>query len=208
MLIPEALPFFNRNLRHETPSAIIAFALEISEKPWVTTSFGPYSAALLWAVTQQRGDIPVVWCDTGFNTPATYAHSQALQERLKLNLDIFAPRYTTAFIEQSLGVPGVDNAHHAQFSEWVKLEPFRRALDTHRPDVWFTNLRQHQTSYRETLDILSLTPQGILKVCPFYYFSDAEMKSYCNLHQLPMEFDYFDPVKALGHRECGIHLSR
>ncbi|PVW17109.1 phosphoadenosine phosphosulfate reductase domain-containing protein [Marixanthomonas spongiae] len=200
------IQLFNQNLRYEQPSEIIDFVLQFAKNPWLTTSFGPYSAALLYAVTLEKPDIQVVWCDTGFNTNATYNHARSLIEKLQLNIEICTPKYTTAYIKNKVGEPTIDNPNHGFFSEKVKLEPFREALQKHRPDVWFTNLRKGQTTHRDSLDILSFTNEGILKVCPFYHFTDADLEQFLKAHDLPVEFDYYDPVKALENRECGIHL--
>ncbi len=96
--------------------------------------------------------------------------------------------------------------HHVLFSEAVKIEPFRRGLKTENPEVWFTNIRVRQTEYRENKDILSVSKDGILKVSPFYYWTDEELDQFIIDHQLPKNTSYFDPVKALSTRECGIHL--
>jgi phosphoadenosine phosphosulfate reductase len=202
------ISLFNTNLRYEDPEEIIKFVCDIAKKPIVTTSFGPLSASLLHACVRVKPDMQVVWCDTGYNTEATYKHLETLSEKLKLNLDIFAPQYTTAFLDYTMGRPSVDSDTHNQFSEKVKLEPFRRALDKHQPDVWLSNLRKGQTEYRETLDILSFSEEGILKVSPFYYYSDTELLDYLKMNHLPVQWDYHDPVKALEKRECGIHLLR
>lgn len=200
------IQLFNTNLRYESPEEIVKFALEISEKPIVTTSFGAHSAAILHLCTNQFSEIPVIWCDTGYNTEATYRHVQQLQKSLNLALDIFSPRYTTAFLDNTLGRPGLDDPQHEKFSEKVKLEPFQRAFEKYQPDVWFTNLRKEQSTHREHLDILSFGASGALKVSPFFYWTTKELVEYISKHQLPTEYDYFDPVKAQEHRECGIHL--
>ncbi|NND61686.1 MAG: phosphoadenosine phosphosulfate reductase family protein [Flavobacteriaceae bacterium] len=200
------IELFNRNLRYESPEEIVSFALDISEKPIVTTSFGAYSAAILHLCSKIYPQIQVIWCDTGYNTEATYKHVQNLSSILNLNLEIFTPEFTTAFINSTLGQPDLDNPNHAKFSEKVKLEPFQRAFEKHQPDLWFTNLRKGQTQHRENLDILSFGKTGILKVSPFYHFTDEDVQKYIKKHKLPIEFDYYDPVKANSHRECGIHL--
>jgi len=205
---PQNIALFNANLRYESPEEIIKFVCDIAKKPIVTTSFGPLSASLLHACVLIKPDIQVIWCDTGYNTEATYEHLEGLSEKLSLNLDIFTPKYTTAFLDYTLGRPGIDSVYHAQFSEKVKLEPFRRALDKHQPDVWLSNLRKGQTEHRETLDILSFSEDGILKVSPFYYYSDAQLIDYLKMNNLPIQWDYYDPVKVLDKRECGIHLPR
>ena len=197
---------FNQNLRYEEPGEIINFVLEFAKRPMVTTSFGPFSASLLYAVTEVQKDVKVIWCDTGYNTDDTYAHANTLIERFQLNIEIYTPRYTTAYLDNTLGRPDLHNPKHDLFSEKVKLEPFRRALEQHRPDVWFTNVRNGQTTHRNGLDILSFSKDGVLKVSPFYHFNDEQIKQYLDKYNLPVEYNYFDPVKALEKRECGIHL--
>ncbi|MBT8323287.1 MAG: phosphoadenosine phosphosulfate reductase family protein, partial [Eudoraea sp.] len=104
-----------------------------------------------------------------------------------------------------MGIPEIENPNHVLFTEQVKLEPFRRAMKEHQPDVWFTNLRKGQTALRDTLDILSLSKDGVLKVSPFYHWSDAQLDSYLREKGLPNEHRYFDPTKVLENRECGLH---
>jgi phosphoadenosine phosphosulfate reductase len=85
------------------------------------------------------------------------------------------------------------------------LEPFKRAMSAHQPDVWFTNLRKGQTAHRDSLDILSLSKDGVLKVSPFYHWDDAKLDTYLRQRNLPNEHKYFDPTKVLENRECGLH---
>ena len=56
------------------------------------------------------------------------------------------------------------------------------------------------------IDILHVNPKGILKVSPFFYYSEFEMDLYLQRFDLPNEKKYFDPTKVLATRECGIHL--
>jgi phosphoadenosine phosphosulfate reductase len=180
--------------------------LEFAERPLVTTSFGPFSAVILHAVTSIEKTTKVIWCDTGYNTEDTYRHAKKLMDMFDLNIEIFTPKYTTAYLDSTLGRPHIDNPKHHSFSEEVKLEPFKRAFEAHQPDVWFTNVRNGQTAHRDSLDILSITVEGAIKVSPFYYYDDAALSKYLDTFNLPAEFNYFDPVKALENRECGIHL--
>ncbi|MFS4469692.1 phosphoadenosine phosphosulfate reductase family protein [Maribacter sp. 2210JD10-5] len=187
------------------PEEIISWAIKNAEKPLVTTNFRPYEVAILHAVSQVKSDIPVVWCDTGYNTPNTYKHAEDLIERLNLQIDLYVPKQTTAHRDAVMGIPQIDDDRHALFTEQVKLEPFKRAMKAHRPDVWFTNLRKGQTALRDSLNILSLSKDGVLKVSPFYHWSDTQLDAYLSKHDLPNEHKYFDPTKVLENRECGLH---
>lgn len=196
----------NNKLRDKSPEEIITWTLALSENRIVTTSFGVYSAVLLNTFYHLDKYIKVIWCDTGYNTPETYRHAIYLRDVLELNVHQYAPLQTSAYTDVALGVPDVEDPNHAIFTEIVKLEPFRRAIKEHRPDIWFTNIRVRQTEYRNSKDILSYSKDGILKVSPFYYWDDFQLDQYLIKNNLPKNDSYFDPTKALKHRECGIHL--
>ena len=200
------IDYFNKQLRGIPPVEIISWAVQLSKKRIVTTSFGKYSAVLLSTFQKMDPDINVVWCDTGYNLPETYEHAEYLKNRFNLNLNTYVPKETRAFTEHRLGFPSADQPGHDEFSEVVKLEPFRRALAEHEPEIWFTNIRIRQTALRSSKDILSRSKDGILKVSPFYYWTDDDLDDYLEKHDLPKNSTYFDPVKALETRECGIHL--
>ena len=196
----------NKELRNKTPEEIINWALPLTKKRIVTTSFGVYSAVLLSTFYKKDKNINVLWCDTGFNVPETYNHANSLIRRFNLNINVYSPLISAAYLQSLIGIPTIDNPKHEDFSEIVKLEPFRRALKKHNPELWFTNIRERQTELRNSKDILSYSKDGILKVSPFYYWTDAELDEYLKANNLPKNNTYFDPTKALTNRECGLHL--
>ena len=196
----------NKILKEKTPQDIIAWALTLSNKKIITTSFGSHSAVLLHAITQKEQEIDVVWCDTGYNTQETYAHAQNLIHKLKLNINIYKPLQSKSVSDTVLSFPKLEGSEYDKFKDIVKLEPFRRALKVHQPEVWFTNIRSGQTKHRNTLDVLSYNKDGILKVSPFYSASDQNLDNYLEKYGLPKNETYFDVTKVLKHKECGIHF--
>lgn len=195
----------NKQLKDKSPEQIIAWALNQAKYPIVTTNFRPYEAAILYACTQVDKNVKVIWCDTGYNTPQTYAHANELIEKLVLNVHLYVPKQTSAHRDAMMGIPQIEDPLHKLFTEQVKLEPFNRAMKEHQPDVWFTNLRKGQTAFRSSIDIVSRSKDGLLKVSPFYHWSDAELDTYLAERNLPNEFRYFDPTKVVENRECGLH---
>lgn len=195
----------NEELATKTPQEIIKWALSIAENPVVTTNFRPYEVAILYACTRVKPDLKVIWCDTGYNTPQTYVHANELIKRLKLNIHLYVPLQTAAYRDATIGIPSIEDPLHKVFTEQVKLEPFNRAMREHKPDVWFTNLRKGQTEFRNSINVVSFSKDGILKVSPFYHYSDAQLDAYLKDNNLPNEFKYFDPTKVLENRECGLH---
>ena len=204
-LSQEEIQNLNRQFKGIPPEEIISWAVRHGKKPVVTTNFRPYEVAILHAVTEVDKNLPVIWCDTGYNTPQTYKHAEDLISRLGLNIKLYVPQQTSAHRDVVMGIPQIDDPRHKEFTEQVKLEPFRRAMEEHKPDVWFTNLRKGQTAHRDSLDVLSLSNDGVLKVSPFYHWSDTQLDAYLQEHALPNEHKYFDPTKVLENRECGLH---
>ncbi len=200
------LKLLNQQFKGITPEEIVQWAISNAEKPVVTTNFRPYEAAILHACAHVDPNIKVIWCDTGYNTPQTYKHAREVIGQLDLKVKLYMPKQTAAYRDAMFGgIPQVDNPQHAEFTRQVKLEPFQRAMKQQQPDVWFTNLRKGQTSFRDSIDILSYSKDGLLKVSPFYHWSDQKLDVYLEKYGLPNEFKYFDPTKALANRECGLH---
>lgn len=201
----------NEALREKHPSEIVAWALALNRHTVVTTNFGPHEAAILHMVATQGSDTSVVWIDSGYNTAATYRFADQVIEQLGIaeQLKIYHPQISAAHRNaQMRGIPDIDNPLHDVFTQQVKLEPFQRAMDEIKPDVWLTAIRQEQTPFRQNLDVLTADEsRGLLKVAPVFYWSEAEIETYLCEHGLPIEKDYFDPTKVLGNRECGLHTA-
>ena len=210
-MTPDQIKQANAELRQKSPLEIVRWAIARSNgRAIVSTNFRPYEAAILHACVQVQPDIPVLWVDHGYNRPATYKHAEALKQQLKLNLKPFLPKLTPAHRDAIYGeVPSTsDEAGLKQFSALMTLEPFQRGMKELAPAVWITALRKVQNPNRAELDIVSEDKNfGAIKVSPFFYASDADMENYLKQHNLPNEWDYFDPAKADEKRECGLHAS-
>lgn len=196
----------NKFFKELEPVEIIEWMMKLSKKPMLTTNFGPYSASLIYAVNRVNKDTNVIWCDTGYNTSQTNNYALDLINRFSLNMHIYRPQSTSTYQGSAEEIPFVESPEHKLFTQEVKLEPFSRALKEHQPDVWFTNLRADQNEYRSTLDILHIGKEGILKVSPFFYYSEFDLEIYLQEFGLPNEKRYYDPTKVLAKRECGLHL--
>ena len=205
-----AEPFALNPQRPAEALALIRDTLGSGEPAIVTSNFRPFAAVMLHLATQVRPDIPVIWMDSGYNTAATYRHAEALRAKLGLNLKPYLPKLTPAHRDAIYGpIPTTeDEAGLKKFSAIMKLEPFQRGMRELAPTVWLTALRKVQNPNRAGLDIVSLDDNfGVLKVSPFFHATDADLEAYLAQHQLPNEWDYFDPAKADEKRECGLHAA-
>jgi phosphoadenosine phosphosulfate reductase len=199
----------NAALEDASPAAILEWGNEISGGSIIiSTNFRPFEAVLLHMAVQHIPDISVLWVDHGYNTPATYRCAEETIAKLKLNVHLYIPARTSAHRDTILGgIPSLENEElHDQFTEEVKLEPFRRGMDELNPTVWLTALRRVQNPNRETLPIVAETPDGVIKLSPVLSWTDEQMQAYIDEHDLPNETTYYDPTKVLESRECGLHL--
>jgi phosphoadenosine phosphosulfate reductase len=212
-MTPEKILHSNETLRDKSPREVIEWASGQTEgRAIVSTNFRPYEAVILHLVTQVQSDIPVLWVDHGYNRKATYKHAEELRKLLNLNIHAFVPQLTAAdydTVHGGMPEPNEENEEAIKaFSTIMKLEPFQRGMKELVPTVWFTALRKVQNPNRAELDIVSADNNfNSLKVSPVFHWSDEEMESYLKEHNLPNEWDYFDPAKADEKRECGLHAA-
>tara|TARA_B100001123_G_scaffold391220_1_gene469416 strand:- start:11 stop:676 length:666 start_codon:yes stop_codon:yes gene_type:complete len=203
----------NETLRDKSSLEVIEWAVVRAKgRAIVSTNFRPYEAVILHLVTQVQQDIPVLWVDHGYNREATYKHAEELKAKLGLNIQAFVPKLTAAHYDAAHGgmpEPTEENEEAIKaFSTVMKLEPFQRGMRELAPTVWLTALRKVQNPNRAELDIVSPDNNfNSLKVSPVFHWSDEQMEAYLAEHDLPNEWDYFDPAKADEKRECGLHAA-
>ncbi|SFL02888.1 phosphoadenosine phosphosulfate reductase [Nitrosomonas aestuarii] len=201
---------YNTELRNKPALEIVRWGIaRANGRAMVSTNFRPFEAVVLHLCTQVQPDIPVLWVDHGYNRSATYLYAEKLRDMLHLNLKIYLPKLTTAHRDAIYGpIPSFDDETELKkFSAMMKLEPFQHGMKELAPTVWFTALRKVQNPGRAKLDHLAEDKSyGTIKISPVFYWTDADMEAYLEQHNLPNEWDYFDPTKADEKRECGIHV--
>ena len=140
----------NAWLETQTAEQRVAWALKHGPaEAAMSSSFGAQAAVLLHMVTRQKPDIPVVLIDTGYLFPETYRFADELTERLKLNLQVFRPLVSRAWMEArhgrlwEQGLVGIE-----QYNSLRKVEPMKRALKELGVGTWFTGLRRTQPGER------------------------------------------------------------
>jgi phosphoadenosine phosphosulfate reductase len=205
----DQLARWNEEVRALAPLDIARWAVaRAAGRAIVSTNFRPYEAVILHLAVQAFPEIPVLWVDHGYNRPATYRHADELRRKLRLNLRTFVPQITPAHRDALWGpVPTTrDEGALREFSERMKLEPFRRGIRELQPRVWITGLRRVQNPHRAAMDIVAWDAAlAVMKVNPVFYWDDPVMDAYLRHHGLPNEWDYYDPAKADEKRECGLH---
>lgn len=196
-------------------------------KAVMSSSFGAQSAVLLHLVTQVQPDIPVILIDTGYLFPETYQFVDELSERLQLNLKVYRPDISPAWLETRHGrlwEQGLEGI--TAYNEQVKVAPMRRALQELDAGVWFSGLRRQQSTSRAATGFIE--PSGSrFKVHPIADWRDRDVFEYLQRFDLPyhplweqgyvsigdthttrrlQDVDSVEQTRFFGlKRECGLH---
>jgi len=153
---------------------------ERTNRPVVSSKFGPDASVFLHLITTQIPDIPVIWVDSGFNSPDTLNYVKLLQTRLSLNLKVYRPLQPPDGIDSAVQTKQID-----ELVSRVKIEPIKEAFKDHNPDVWFSSLRRYQTRHRATRSFYEQATPTMIKAYPMLDWSQEVVAQYREDNGLP-----------------------
>jgi phosphoadenosine phosphosulfate reductase len=200
-----ALVELNRWLERQKAPDRVAWALNSgAENHALSSSFGAQSAVMLHLVAQQRPHLPVILIDTGYLFAETYQFVDQLVERLRLNLKVYRPTLSRAWMEArhgrlwEQGTAGIE-----RYNRLRKVEPMQRALEELQVRTWFSGLRRVQSESRRDTPIAELR-QGRWKVHPIADWRDRDVHDYLRRNNLP-----YHPLWEQGYISIGdVHTTR
>jgi phosphoadenosine phosphosulfate reductase len=200
-----ALAELNRWLAQRSAEERIEWALvNTAGNHALSSSFGAQAAVSLHLVTQRKPDIPVILVDTGYLFPETYRFADALQARLGLDLRVYRPTVSRAWMEArhgrlwEQGLVGIE-----RYNNLRKVEPMRRALKELEVRTWIAGLRRGQSGSRAGIEFLELR-DGRWKLHPIADWTDRDVWDYLQRHDLP-----YHPLWDQGYVSIGdVHTTR
>jgi phosphoadenosine phosphosulfate reductase len=187
----------------EAAKGVIAGVLAEHNVPvCVTCSFQTECMALVDLVIAQRPDIPVLFLETGYHFPETYAYRDQMTERLHLNLVNLASRQSVAEQESQFGI--LNQTAPDRCCGMRKVEPLFRGLDDY--GVWFTALRREQSPTRANLQAVDHfklpTGKQLLKVSPLADWTNADVWAYLKKRGIPVLPLYEQGFTSIGCAPC------
>jgi phosphoadenosine phosphosulfate reductase len=193
----------------------------------LSSSFGAQAAVSLHLVTQALPSIPVILIDTGYLFPETYRFIDELVLKLHLDLRVYQPAMSSAWLEArhgrlwEQGLEGIE-----RYNSLRKSEPMQRALKDLHVGTWFAGLRREQSRSRSAIEPLEFR-DGRWKVHPIYDWTDRQIFDYLRRHELPYHPLWHEGYVSIGDwhttrslaeagdpeatrffglkRECGLH---
>ena len=196
---PALVDAMNADLEKMTAEERVSWALtHLPGKHALSSSFGAQAAVSLHMVTKQAPGLPVILVDTGYFFPETYRFIDELAVRLELNLKIYQPQMSPAWLEARYGrlwEQGIDGIE--RYNDLRKTEPMRRALTELGISTWFAGLRRDQSESRRNIKPLEWR-DGRWKVLPILDWSDRDVFEYLTRHDLP-----YHPLWEQGYVSIG-----
>ena len=225
---PGLVDAMNADLEQMTAEERVSWALtHLPGKHALSSSFGAQAAVSLHMVTKQAPGLPVILVDTGYFFPETYRFIDELAVRLELNLKIYQPQMSPAWLEARYGrlwEQGIDGIE--RYNDLRKTEPMKRALTELHVTTWFAGLRRDQSQSRSRIRPLEWR-DGRWKVHPIFDWTDRKVFDYLRAHDLPYHPLWDEGYVSIGDwhttrtlaeagdaeatrffglkRECGLH---
>jgi phosphoadenosine phosphosulfate reductase len=225
---PAMLDEVNARLESAGAAERVRWALEhLPGAHALSSSFGAQAAVSLHLVTRLAPSVPVILIDTGYLFPETYRFVDELAVRLELNLKVYQPSVSPAWLEArhgrlwEHGLEGIE-----RYNELRKSEPMQRALGELGIGTWFAGLRRDQSRSRRRIRPVEFR-DGRWKVHPILDWTDRQVFDYLRRHDLPYHPLWHDGYVSIGDwhttrslaeagdaeatrffglkRECGLH---
>ncbi len=178
-------------LRGADPETILLWAVDtFPGKAALTVSFSGGGVVLAHLLSRIDRTVPVMFLDTGFHFPETYAFKEQFTRRYGLNLVELKP----------LTDPGPLYRTDPDRCCFIrKVEPLERALVGF--DAWISAVRQDQSSGRSSIELVEqheVNGRLIVKVFPLAHWSRADVWRYIRENGVP-----YHPLLDQGYSSIG-----
>lgn len=176
---------------------------------WVARNFATGAAAVACSmadavlpalVADQIPGVDVLFVDTGYHFPETYATRDAVAENLRVNIVDVKPANTVAEQDSLLG-KDLFARDPAQCCALRKVEPLSRSLSGY--ELWFTGVRRNEATTRTNTPLVVWDEKnGLVKVNPVADWSYDELISYSEENLLPVNPLLSQSYPSIGCAPC------
>ncbi len=187
----------------EEASSLLAWTLRrfARQRVVATTGFGLEGCVLIDLLSRLRVPPRVVYLDTHFLFPETYALRDRLVERYpRVRLLDAGTRLTATDQERAFG-PALWSRDPDACCRLRKVEPLRGAL--RGCDAWITGLRREQSAERAGIQAVEWDAQyEVVKVNPLAGWTRSEVWAHVRAHDVPYNPLHLDGYPSIGCTHC------
>ncbi|GAC1630799.1 MAG: phosphoadenylyl-sulfate reductase [Candidatus Acidiferrum sp.] len=195
----------------ETPSANLLTAEEVvasalaganADRACFTCSFQAEDMIVLHLLRKRVPQIPVLFLETGYHFPETYAFRDEVARDWNLNLVNVIPEQTVAAQESAFGL--LYQSEPTQCCQLRKVDPLLQAL---RPyELWFTGLRREQSPTRKNLQQSEThklpTGESLNKVSPLAAWTWGQVWEFTAKNKIKYLPQYDQGYMSIGCKPC------
>lgn len=167
-----------------------------------TCSFQAEDVAVLHLLRLKDPRIPVLFLETGYHFPETYAYRDQLASDWNLNLVNLQAPQTVAEQESAFGILYQTDPNRC--CNLRKVEPLLEGLSAY--ETWFTGLRREQSPSRANLqpEETHRFPNGLTlhKVSPLYDWTMRDVLAYLAANDIPLLPLYDQGYTSIGCAPC------
>ncbi|HLJ14256.1 MAG TPA: phosphoadenylyl-sulfate reductase [Bryobacteraceae bacterium] len=168
----------------------------------VTSSFQAECVALVHMLISRRPDIPVLFLDTGYHFPETYAYRDEIAAKWNLNLVNLLPKLTVPEQESQFGI--LYQSAPDRCCGMRKVEPLFSALEGY--ETWFTALRREQSKTRASLEPIAdfklTSGKHLRKVSPLADWTTRDVWAYLKENRIRLLPLYEKGFTSIGCAPC------
>ena len=168
----------------------------------LTCSFQAEDVLLTKLALELDKNIPILFLDTGYHFPETYAYRDRIANEWQLNLINLLPEKTVPEQEQEHGL--LYQSAPDQCCKLRKVEPLFKAVAGYR--VWLTGLRREQAKSRAALEESAqfALPGGklVLKLAPLAAWTTRDVWYACEQLSIPLLPLYERGYSSIGCQPC------
>jgi phosphoadenosine phosphosulfate reductase len=169
----------------------------------LTTSFGMEGCALIDMYAQQGGTPTVVYLDTGFFFPETYALRDRMVKRYPRLTFVNRGTSLTPEAQARRYGPELWRRNPDQCCSLRKLQPLRQVLTG--ADVWITAITRSQGGSRSDVQLVNWDCQfQVLKICPLVRWDRERIWEYVQRHKVPYNELHERGYPSIGCTHCTV----
>lgn len=173
-----------------------------SDAVCLTCSFQAEDVLLVRLAKEYAPRIPVLFLDTGYHFPETYAYRDRIAQEWNLNLINLLPEKKVAQQEAEQGL--LYQSAPDRCCRLRKVEPLFKALANY--STWITGLRREQARSRAALEesAMFMLPGGkeILKLAPLAHWNTRDVWHACSELSIPLLPLYERGYSSIGCEPC------
>lgn len=175
------------DLETAEPPDILTWAAGTIEKLAVASSFQSSGLVILHLLKDIRGDVPVLFLETGFHFPETLEFRDRVAEMWGLELVVLRGEHRTPEKQAEQYGPALYRRDPDRCCAINKVEPLQRALQDY--DGWISGLRRDQSPMRADTPMVEaqMLPSGdeVIKIHPLAHWSRDQVDGYIAEHNIP-----------------------